>query len=79
LKPISAVNAFGPDIDPRYTWYDEMLVSADTVAVIGYSYERGGTEVGLFNIDSRGQPQLSIRLITCVPTTIIHRATMQAG
>jgi hypothetical protein len=54
LKPISAVDAFGPDIDPRYTWYDEMLVSADTVAVIGYSYERGGTEVGLFKIDSAG-------------------------
>jgi len=54
LKPISAVDAFGPDIDPRYTWYDEMLVSADTVAVIGYSYERGGTEVGLFNIDRAG-------------------------
>ena len=54
LKPISAVDAFGPDIDPRYTWYDEMLVSADTVAVIGYSYERGGTEVGLFNIDRTG-------------------------
>src|SRR5882724_12170813 len=54
LKPISAVDAFGPDIDPRYTWYDEMLVSAETVAVIGYSYERGGTEVGLFNIDRTG-------------------------
>jgi len=54
LKPISAVDAFGPDIDPRYTWYDEMLVSADTVVVIGYSYERGGTEVGLFNIDRAG-------------------------
>jgi hypothetical protein len=54
LKPISAVNAFGPDIDPRYTWYDEMLVSEDTVAVIGYSYERGGTEVGLFNINREG-------------------------
>ena len=54
LKPISAVNAFGPDIDPRYTWYDEMLVSEDTVVVIGYSYERGGTEVGLFKIDHAG-------------------------
>src|SRR6266436_5287221 len=51
LKPISAVDAFGPDIEPSGTWYDEMLVSDDTVAVIGYSYERGGTEVGLFNID----------------------------
>jgi hypothetical protein len=54
LKPISAVDAFGPDIDPRSTWYDEMLVSEDTVAVIGYSYQRGGTEVGLFNINRAG-------------------------
>ena len=54
LRPIAAVDAFGPDIDPRYTWYDEMLVSEDTVVVIGYSYERGGTEVGLFNIDPAG-------------------------
>src|SRR3989440_11989146 len=54
LKPISTVDAFGPEIDPRYTWYDEMLVSTDTVAVIGYSYERGGTEVGLFRIDRAG-------------------------
>ena len=54
LKPISAVDAFGPDIDPRSTWYDEMLVSDDTIAVIGYSYERGGTEVGLFQIDDAG-------------------------
>jgi hypothetical protein len=55
LRPISSVDAFGPDIDPRYTWYDEMLVSEDTIAVIGYSYERGGTEVGLFQIDDAGQ------------------------
>ncbi|HLL77832.1 MAG TPA: beta-propeller domain-containing protein, partial [Pyrinomonadaceae bacterium] len=55
LRPISAVDAFGPDIDPRHAWYDEMLVSGDTVAVIGYSYERGGTEVGLFHIDPAGR------------------------
>ena len=55
LKPISAVDAFGPDINPRSTWYDEMLVSEDTIAVIGYSYERGGTEVGLFQIDDAGK------------------------
>ena len=54
LKPISMADAFGPEIDPRYTWYDEMLISEDTVVVIGYSYERGGTEVGLFRIDSAG-------------------------
>ena len=55
LKPISAIDAFGPDIDPRSTWYDEMLVSNDTIVVIGYSYERGGTEVGLFQIDDSGK------------------------
>ena len=55
LDPISSVDAFAPDIDPRSTWYDEMLVSDDTIAVIGYSYERGGTEVGLFHIDPSGK------------------------
>ncbi|HSE31263.1 MAG TPA: beta-propeller domain-containing protein [Pyrinomonadaceae bacterium] len=55
LKPISTVDAFGPDVDPSGTWYDEMLVSSDTIVVIGYSYQRGGTEVGLFNIDPAGQ------------------------
>ena len=55
LKPVSAVDAFGPEMNPARTWYDEMLVSADTIVVIGYSYERGGTEVGLFNINQEGQ------------------------
>ena len=55
LQPISAVDAFGPEINPSSTWYDEMLVSDDTVAVIGYSYERGGTEVGLFHINDAGK------------------------
>ena len=55
LEPISSVDAFGPDIDPGGTWYDEMLVSDDTVVVIGYSYQRGGTEVGLFQIDPDGK------------------------
>lgn len=55
LHPISVVNAFGPDINPEDTWYDEMLVSQDTIAVIGYSYDRGGTEIGLFKIDNKGQ------------------------
>nr|MDQ2936852.1 beta-propeller domain-containing protein [Acidobacteriota bacterium] len=55
LKPISIRDAFGPDINPSNTWYDEMLVSDDTIVVIGYSYERGGTEIGLFNIDDAGK------------------------
>ena len=55
LTPISMVDAYDPDINPSGTWYDEMLVSQDTVVVIGYSYERGGTEVGLFHIDGAGK------------------------
>jgi hypothetical protein len=55
LKPVSAVDAFAPDINPESTWYDEMLVSGDSVVVIGYSYDRGGTEVGLFNINLQGR------------------------
>jgi hypothetical protein len=54
LEPISAVDAYAPDADPSGTWYDEMLVTGDTVAVIGYSYSRGGTEVNLFQIDWAG-------------------------
>jgi hypothetical protein len=55
LKPISTVDAFGPEINPSSTWYDEMLISGNTIVVIGYSYERGGTEVGLFDITGDGK------------------------
>ncbi|MFM9433871.1 hypothetical protein ACFDR9_000917 [Janthinobacterium sp. CG_23.3] len=54
LKPVASIDAFAPDADPAGTWYDEMLISGDTVAVIGYSYRRGGTEIGLFDIDAGG-------------------------
>jgi len=55
LAPVSSIDAFGPDIDPRSSWYDEMLISGDTIAIIGYSYERGGTEIGLFRIAASGK------------------------
>lgn len=55
LMPVSSIEAFAPDIDPRRSWYDELLVAGDTVVVIGYSYERGGTEIGLFDIDVEGR------------------------
>ena len=55
LRPVSAVDAFGPDVDPGGTWYDELLVSGDAVVVIGFSYQRGGTEVGLFRIGRDGR------------------------
>ena len=28
LRPVSVANAFGGEIDPNGTWYDEMLISA---------------------------------------------------
>lgn len=54
LKPIAWIDAYGPRIDPRGAWYDEMLVHGDTIVVIGYSYARGGTEIGLFEITPDG-------------------------
>src|SRR5262245_55829545 len=55
LEPVSSADAFGPDVDPRGAWYDEMLIAGNTIAVIGYSYARGGTEVGLFEISRAGR------------------------
>jgi len=54
LKPVASIDAFAPDIDPRGAWYDEMLIAGNTIAVIGYSYARGGTEIGLFEVSAAG-------------------------
>jgi hypothetical protein len=53
LRPVSMINAFGGGGDPD-GWYDEMLVSGETVVVIGYSYKHDATEIGLFRIDHEG-------------------------
>ncbi len=55
LAPVSVADAFGSGISPNGAWYDEMLISGSTIAVIGYSYERGGTEIGLFEISNAGR------------------------
>lgn len=54
LRPVSAIDAFAPGVNPNRDWYDEMLIAGDTVVVIGYSYGRGGTEINLFDIDASG-------------------------
>jgi hypothetical protein len=54
LAPVSSINAFPSGLDPQNDWYDELLISGNKIVVVGYSYERGGTEIGLFSIDSRG-------------------------
>jgi hypothetical protein len=55
LAPVSSIDAFGPDVDPAGSWYDELLVSDRSVVVIGFSYERGGTEIGLFDLAPSGK------------------------
>ncbi len=57
LAPVAAVDAFGPGVDPQGAWYDELLVSGSTVVVVGYSYARGGTEIGLFDLQRDGRLQ----------------------
>ena len=54
LQPTAAVEAYAPGSNPQGAWYDELLVAGRDVVVIGYSYARGGTEIGLFEIDREG-------------------------
>ncbi len=54
IRQSKMLDAFGPEIDPRGSWYDEMVVDGDNVVVVGFSYQRGGTEIGLFKIDKEG-------------------------
>ena len=55
LRPISALDAFGPGVDGRGTWLDEILMLDNKVIVVGYSYQRRGTEIGIFQIDDAGK------------------------
>jgi Beta propeller domain len=58
LDSLAVADAFGPDADgveADATWYDELLVWQRTVIVVGYSYERGGTEIGLFDLGEDGE------------------------
>lgn len=54
LRLIDRADAYPPGVDASNDWYDEMLVSGDRVIVIGYSYERGGTEINRFRLDAAG-------------------------
>jgi Beta propeller domain len=53
LSKLDQVDAFPPGNGDA--WYDEMLISGDTVIVVGYSYGRFGTEVNRFGIDAAGR------------------------
>jgi hypothetical protein len=50
--PRSVVDVTPPG-STRQSWYDEMLVSDDTIVVVGYSYDASATELGLFDFDER--------------------------
>jgi hypothetical protein len=54
LTAVSRCNAF-PEGASRGTWYDEMLVYRDRIVVIGFSYQVGGTEIGLFKLAPDGR------------------------
>jgi hypothetical protein len=54
LQPAASIDAYAPGSDPQGAWYDELLISGSTVVVIGYSYARGGTEIGLFEFGADG-------------------------
>lgn len=50
LERGAMTDAYAPGADPSGAWYDELLVSGNIVVVIGFSYARGGTEIGLFEL-----------------------------
>ncbi len=54
LQPVAVLDAYAPGSDPRGAWYDELLIAGRDVVVIGYSYARGGTEIGLFTLGTDG-------------------------
>lgn len=55
MRPVAAVDVFPGENEPDGTWYDEMLVSDDTVIVLGHSYARNGTEVNRFRLSDDGK------------------------
>ena len=55
MKPVDSIDAFPPGVNADGDWYDEMLVSGNRIVVIGYSYERVGTQIVRFRISADGR------------------------
>jgi hypothetical protein len=53
LEPVDQADAF-PSEELKGSWYDEMLVYGRRIVVVGYSYQAGATELGLFNLGADG-------------------------
>ncbi|NBB13794.1 hypothetical protein GVN21_00310 [Caulobacter sp. SLTY] len=54
LRAVDRIDAFPPGTRGE-AWYDEMLVAGDLIAVVGYSYESGGTEINRFRLSPDGR------------------------
>ena len=54
LRPVDRIDAFPPGTSGRGAWYDELLVAGDRAVVVGFSEERGGTEINRFRIGADG-------------------------
>jgi uncharacterized secreted protein with C-terminal beta-propeller domain len=55
MRPVDSINAFPPGVSGEGDWYDEMLLLGDRVIVVGYSYDRGGTELNRFRLTADGR------------------------
>jgi len=55
MRPVDSINAFPPGVSGQGDWYDEMLLLGDRVIVVGYSYDRGGTELNRFRLSPDGR------------------------
>ena len=56
LRPVSQIDITPPGARASGSdYYDEMLITADRVIVIGYSYRHGGTDIYRFRIDRSGK------------------------
>ena len=56
MRPVDQIDVTPPGSPPSTSdWYDEMLVTADRVIVIGYSYRRGGSDIYRFRIGPGGR------------------------
>lgn len=54
LTPISKVNVYPQGMTGYHTWYDEMLIYENKIIVVGYSYGKRATEIGIFTVDNNG-------------------------
>lgn len=54
MRAVDLIDASPPGTSGANAWYDEMLISSDRIIVVGYSYDRGGTEINRFHIGHDG-------------------------